>query len=351
MSDIQQALLEQVVAAQKNNETLGLLGSGSKMFLLPSECISGQPVDLTRHTGVVSYEPTELVITARGGTPLAEINALLSEHNQMLPFDPPMFGGKGTIGGAVAMGLAGPGRPWCGAPRDAILGIKLLDGEGRIVEFGGQVMKNVAGYDISRLMCGAMGTLGILLEVSIRLIPRARVERTLRTNMGYDEARQLLNTMRSQSVPLTGAFWHQEQLRLRLSAASETALNKLQKRIGGEWLTDNTIWQQLRDQELDFFTASRDSFLWRLSTPPAAEVPQQEQHLLDWGGAQHWVRMQTEWRDPLDAIASAFGGHAQPWFRTPGHASSENEAINRLQVNLEEVFNRNRVFNPGCCNG
>ncbi|OOZ16364.1 hypothetical protein BOW28_10965 [Solemya velum gill symbiont] len=351
MSDIQQELLGQVVAAQKNNEPLALLGSGSKRFLLPSECDSGQTVDLTRHHGVVSYEPTELVITARGGTPLAEINELLNEHNQMLPFDPPMFDGKGTVAGAVAMGLAGPGRPWRGAPRDAILGIKLLDGKGRIVEFGGQVMKNVAGYDITRLMCGAMGTLGVLLEVSIRLIPKARVERTLRTGMGYDESRQLMNSMRSQSVPLTGAFWYKDQLHLRPSAASETALNKLQQRVGGEWLADNRVWQQLRDQQHEFFTPADSQSLWRISTPPAAEVPQQEQHLLDWGGAQHWIIAQGDWREPLNAIASAARGHAQPWFSTPKIASTGNEVIKQLQVNLEEVFNRNRIFNPGCCNG
>lgn len=349
MADIEPQLLDMVMHASEKEETLEIRGSGSKHFLLPARFSADRTIDLTAHAGIISYEPTELVITARGGTPLEEITALLAQHNQMLPFDPPCFDGKGTIGGAIATGLAGPGRPWRGAPRDALLGVKLLDASGRVVSFGGQVMKNVAGYDISRLMCGAMGTLGILLEVSIRLIPVPRVERTLLTVQGYGESRELLNQMRRQSVPLTGAFWHQDKLHLRLSASSETALNKLHNRIGGEWLDDNSVWQQLRDHQLDFFSSTNSKMvIWRLSVPPAAKVPLQKEHLLDWGGGQHWIKEEQSAGTHLHALAQNHGGHLEAWFSTKN--SSNNNIINKLQVNLQDVFNKNKRFNPGCYN-
>ena len=269
-ADLTGRLQSQVLDAVNTGQPLQVRGGGTKSFYgrRPG---SAEVLDTSGHRGVLAYEPSELVITARGGTPLAEIEQVLAEAGQMLPFEPPHFGPGATIGGAVAAGLAGPGRPWRGAVRDVLLGVRLLDGQGRDLRFGGQVMKNVAGYDVSRLMAGSMGTLGVLLEVSIRLVPRPRTERTLVMDLAPTASCELLRELRVRPVPLSGACYSQDRLYLRL-AGHASVLDAFHRDRGGEWLDDGErLWHELRDHALPFFDADRP--LWRLSLPPTPARP------------------------------------------------------------------------------
>lgn len=346
MQQTESQLQEQVLAAQAAGTRLNIRGSGSKGFLLPEVAPADQSIDLTQYQGILSYEPTELVLTARAGTSLKAIADLLAEHQQLMPYDPPRFHHAGTLGGSVAAGFAGPSRPWRGAVRDSILGIRILDAQGRIASFGGQVIKNVAGYDISRLFCGSMGTLGLLLEISIRVIPMPRVERTLCLERSYEDAHALMIKLRRQPVPLTGACWLNQQLHLRLSASSDAALHKLQQTLGGNWADDNSFWSALRDQQLSFFTHTQGHNLWRVSIAPASPVPHQKMHLMDWGGAQHWIQLpQDAAPEKLLSCVKGNQGFVQPWFNAlPVQHDSPVSA--RLKERLRAVFNANHLFNP-----
>jgi len=349
MTDLTQALCEQLHYARQHGKTLAIRGAGSKHFLLPPAFAADAELVMTQHSGVIAYEPSELVITARAGTPLTELASLLESHGQQMPFDPPRYGNAGTLGGAIATALAGPGRPWRGAARDSILGVRLLDGHGRVASFGGQVMKNVAGYDISRLLCGSMGSLAVLLEISLRVIPLARVERSLQLGLSYRAAQSILTELRGQPVPLTGACWHDDKLYLRLSASSEAAMTKLQQRLGGDWLSDNHFWTALRDHQLPFFTTATEQQLWRLSTAPATCLPQQSRHLFDWGGAQHWIQLPAD-TEPQAFIQSLKPQQylLQPWFnRQP--VQQDEPAVQGLKQRLRAVFNPENLLNPSLC--
>lgn len=343
-SNIESTLQEQVRSAKKEKHSLRLRGQGSKDHLGAS--LEGNLLDISGHSGVISYEPTELVITVRGGTPISEVNRLLSENGQMLPFDPPQYGNKGTIGGAIASGLGGPARPWRGAPRDSVLGVKILTGKGEVLSFGGQVMKNVAGYDVSRLMVGAMGCLGVLLEASIRLQPIPRAEKTLALESGYGEALELLAQMRQTAVPLSGAFWSNGSLFLRLSSSSESGLEKTRSIHGGEW-GDDACWQQLRDHQFPFFTDSAN--LWRLSTAPAS-IPEffgEGSHLVDWGGAQHWIFSDKAVVE-MQKLAEVHSGHATLFRGEKGSKFHPLPGpVRKLHENLKQVFDPERILNPG----
>ncbi len=253
-------LQERVREAAAHGETLHARGAGSKDFY--GRTASGSALELRKLEGIVSYEPTELVLTARAGTPLETLDAALREAGQMLPFDPPRFAAGGTIGGAVASGLAGPRRPWGGAPRDLLLGVKLLDGRGRIMRFGGQVMKNVAGYDLSRLMAGALGTLGVLLEVSLKVLPRPAEEHTLVREASAEHAIDLFAELQRRPFSLTGAAHADGKLFLRLAAAKSSA-ERLAAEIGAEAGSGGEFWSRLRDQRAGFFQSQTP--LWRLS--------------------------------------------------------------------------------------
>ena len=302
MADIAVQLQERVRAAAADRQPLRLHGGNSKAFY--GNPVQGQPLDLSGHSGIVSHEPTELVLTARAGTPLLEVEQRLAEQGQMLSFEPPHFAGGATIGGAVASGLGGPRRPWGGAPRDQVLGTRVLDGQGRILGFGGQVMKNVAGYDVSRLMAGSMGTLGVLLEVTLKVLPAPPLSLTLILEMDRDEAVTRMRELARQPVPLSGACHLDGRLYLRLSG-SEASLNAWAGRIGGEAAAvHNTFWQRLRDQQLDFF--QRDRPLWRLSLAAATPRLACEQEVLtDWAGAQRWVYTDL----PADAVRAETAQH------------------------------------------
>ena len=344
--DLSQSLQDAVLDACSSARPMQLIGSGSKRFY-GRQPGSEEPLQLSGHRGIVSYEPTELVITARGGTPLKEIEETLLAQGQMLPFEPPHFEDGGTIGGAIASGLSGPRRPWGGAPRDLLLGVKLLDGQGRILRFGGQVMKNVAGYDISRLMAGAMGTLGILLEVSVKVLPKPPEEQTLTFSCDSARADELITKMIGRAVPITATYSHDDRHGLRVSC-SQQRLKQIQAKYGLDDAehTDD-FWPALRDHKMDFF--HRQGPLWRVSISPSAKLELNEPTLNEWSGALRWAVSDRPAAE-IRAVVESHGGHAV-LFRN-GDRSGEvfhplPSRIAEIQRGLKEVFDPKRLFNPG----
>jgi glycolate oxidase FAD binding subunit len=331
--------------AARDARPLQLRGQGSKAFY--GRELTGAPLSLADHRGIISYEPTELVITARSGTPLQEIEDALQEQGQMLPFDPPHFDGKGTIGGAIAAGLSGPRRPWGGAPRDLLLGVKLLDGQGQILSFGGQVMKNVAGYDLSRLMAGAMGTLGILLEVSIKVLPKPPQEYTLTYSAKQAAAWSRLHKMLIEGIPITATYSLGDDHRVRV-ACTPQRLQHIQTSHGldiSEHQYD--FWRSLRDQDHDFF--KHQDPLWRLSLPPAADLDIAGPMLYEWSGGLRWLATERPAKE-IRSLVEKQGGHAI-LFRN-GHRSGEifhplHPRIADIQKKLKRVFDPAGIFNPG----
>jgi glycolate oxidase FAD binding subunit len=302
-------------AAAATGTPLLVQGGGTKTFY--GEPCSGETLNLSALRGVVSYEPTELVVTARAGTPLAELEHVLAQQRQMLAFEPPHFGPAATVGGCIASGLSGPRRAAAGAVRDFVLGLRMLDGQGRDLSFGGQVMKNVAGYDLSRLQVGALGTLGVLLEVSLKTLPIPRTESSLRLEMDAAMAIAQLNLWGGEPLPISASAHVDGMLYLRLSGA-EAAVQAARDRIGGETVTGGeTFWKHIREQSHAYFTAAGNgAALWRLSVPSTCPpLALGGDLLIEWGGALRWLISDA----PADAIrhaAEAAGGHAT-LFRSP----------------------------------
>jgi glycolate oxidase FAD binding subunit len=305
-SDISQRLADAVRAAAEKRTPLAIAGSGTKRFHTGEP--EGTLLDVTGHHGVVSYEPTELVITARAGTPLAEIEAALAQQNQMLGFEPPWFGDTATLGGTIACGFSGPRRPYAGAARDFVLGTQIINGNGEILKFGGQVMKNVAGYDVSRLMVGARGTLGVLLEVSLKVLPKPAKEITLAFQMPAGKTIVTMNTWAGRPLPLSAACHVNDTLYIRLSG-TESGVRAAHVKLGGELVADGVaFWRQLREHEHIFFQDNTP--LWRLSVPPAsAPIDIPGKWFIDWGGAQRWFKSAATADEIRRAVESA-GGHA-----------------------------------------
>ncbi|WP_119153646.1 glycolate oxidase subunit GlcE, partial [Caldimonas tepidiphila] len=313
-----QSLVERVRAAAADGTPLQIRGGGTKD--LYGETPRGEPLDVTRLAGISSYEPTELVVTARCGTPLAELEAALADKGQCLPFEPPHLGADATVGGMVAAGLSGPSRAAVGAVRDYVLGATLLNGRGDVMSFGGQVMKNVAGYDVSRLLAGSMGTLGVILEVSLKVLPVAPAEATLRFEMKEATALRTLNEWAGRPLPLNASAWWNGTLVLRLRGA-RAAVASAVAQLGGERIDEaqaQPFWQALREQQDEFFTEAMAAVdggaaLWRLSLPQTAPPLQLSgEQLIEWGGAQRWLCTGM----PADAVreaARALGGHATLW--------------------------------------
>lgn len=347
MQDIECELTERVSAANAAGEALAIRGSGSKGFLgWPSE---GTPLDVSGHRGLRHYEPTELVLTARAGTPLAELEGLLAEHGQMLPFEPPHFGPGATLGGTIACGLSGPRRPYAGAARDFVLGVRCINGKGEALSFGGEVMKNVAGYDIARLMTGAFGTLGVLLEVSLKVLPRPERELTLVQELAPAAAVEAMNRWAGRPLPLSAACYEGGTLYLRLSG-TESGLQAARASIGGAALADGAaFWESIREQRHGFFVQG-DTPLWRLSVAPASPpLPLPGDTLIDWGGAQRWLRSEAP-AEPIREAVADLGGHATLWRGTDRRGSvfmPLPAGLMGLHRSLKQAFDPNRILNPG----
>jgi len=344
MSDISRELQQTVDHALHHNITLNIAGSDSKSFY--GRQSEGARLEVAGHHGIITYEPSELVMTARCGTPLTQIEALLAEHRQMLPFEPPHFGDRATLGGAVACGLSGPRRPFSGAVRDCVLGCTLINGRAEILSFGGEVMKNVAGYDIARLMVGAMGTLGLLLSVSFKVLPRPTEEITVSLEMEPVEAIETMNRWAGQPLPLSGLCFDGSRVYARLSGTAGSVATA-QQRLGGELLTQGEqFWYALREQEHPFFQGKQN--LWRLSVAPATSMMDLPgEWLLDWGGAQRWLKTDA----PAAAVfqtAEAAGGHAT-LFRSADRSGQRFQPLSatlmKYHQRLKQAFDPNGLFN------
>jgi glycolate dehydrogenase FAD-binding subunit len=339
-------LRERVSAAHRTRQALRLKGAGTKDFY--GESLAGEVLELSAHQGIVDYEPSELVITARCGTPLSVIEAALAAHGQFLAFEPPAFGADPSIGGAIAAGLSGPRRVYAGAARDFVLGTRLLTGGGELLRFGGQVMKNVAGFDVSRLLCGSLGILGVITEISLKVLPRPRAEQTLRLELPPAAAVESFNRWSALGVPISGGAWSQGSVWLRLSGA-EPAVRSARERIGGDAVDPaaaHAWWEALRHCQLPLFNSR---VIWRLSVPAAAPplgVPGEP--LIDWGGAIRWYADPAGDAD-LRALACAAGGTALCW-RGPAPAGRFHPlppVLVRLHRRLKERFDPHGIFNPG----
>jgi glycolate oxidase FAD binding subunit len=354
------ALAERIRDAAQQRTPLRIRGGGSKDFY--GEPAQGELLETRTLAGITSYEPSELVVTARAGTPLAELEAVLAQQGQGLAFEPPHFGGGATVGGMVAAGLSGPARASVGAARDFVLGLSMINGRGELLTFGGQVMKNVAGYDVSRLMAGALGTLGLITEVSLKVLPVAPAQATLKFEMGQDEALQRLNEWGGKPLPLNASCWvddagvHTLYLRLRGAVAAVEAACRA---LGGERQDNAQVapdWTLCRDQRLPWFEERGQRDLWRLSVPqsaPVLELP--EPPLVEWHGAQRWVRAQPGDGARLRELATRAGGHATLFIAgSPGGTvprfqplASPLDRIHRdlkAQFDPQGIFNRGRLF-------
>src|SRR6202158_16938 len=336
-------LRQRVLAAHNERRSLRLRGAGTKDFY--GEAIEGELLDLRPYRGVVDYEPSELVITARCGTPLSEIEAALAAHAQFLACEPPAFGADPSIGGVIAAGLAGPLRVYAGAARDFVLGTRLLTGDGQMLRFGGQVMKNVAGFDVSRLLCGSLGILGIITEISLKALPRPRAEETLRLELPAAAAVESFNRWSALGVPISGGAWWQGSAWLRLSGAPR-AVRSARERIGGEAIdaaSAQAWWDALRHCQLPLFESR---VIWRLSGPGAAPpLSLPGEPLIDWGGALRW------YADPPDdadvrTLACAAGGTALCW-RGPAPARGGHPLPPRPPPRLKERAAPHGFSTPG----
>ena len=292
--------------AVASKTVLAIRGGGSKDFY--GRAIQGEPLAVAEYSGIIDYTPSELVISARAGTPLSELENQLAEQGQMLPFEPPHFGASATLGGTIACGLSGPRRPWAGAARDLVLGINCISGKGEHLRFGGQVMKNVAGYDLSRMLTGSLGTLAVLLDIHLKVLPCPETSTTVQQACSATEAMQRMNQWAGKPIPLSGGCFMNGQLIVRLSGTKPGVLAAANT-LGGDILDSaEAFWHDLREQRLDFF--SGDTPLWRLSVPPACEPLELEgESLIDWGGAQRWLKSGLSASTIRKAVASV-GGHA-----------------------------------------
>ena len=342
-ADQTETLADQVRRASAERRPLRIVGGDTKFFY--GRAVEGEVLSLAGHAGVTDYTPSELVITARAGTLLSDIETLLDDNGQMLAFEPPAMGGASTIGGGVAAGLSGPRRPFVGAVRDFVLGVTILDGRGRRLRFGGTVFKNVAGFDAFRLMAGALGSLGVILDVSLRVTPKPRAEAALVFEMGWSEAKGRIAALMRRPLPLSGAAHHEGRLHLRLSGP-EAAVAATAAELGGEPDTLD-FWPGVR--RMTHPALRPDAGLWRLSVPPLASLDLPGDLFIDWGGAQRWLPASL----PPEAVreaAQAAGGHAAVFYApSPGGdvfapMAPPNLALHRR---LKAAMDPQGILNPG----
>jgi glycolate oxidase FAD binding subunit len=350
MDSALQQITERIRAAAADGTALRIRGGGSKDFY--GQSLQGEVLDTRPLNGIVSYEPTELVVTVRAGTPLAELEAALDEKGQYLPFEPPHFGPRSTVGGMVAVGLNGPARASVGAVRDYMLGVVMVNGKGEELTFGGQVMKNVAGYDVSRLMAGAMGTLGLLVEVSIKVLPKAVAQSTLVFELDQAQALTQLNRWGGQPLPINASCWFDGALMVRLRGA-QAAVAAAHKTMGGRELDHaqcGQLWHALREQTAPFFALRAGESLLRLSVPDTAPPLNLGPTLIEWGGAQRWIKL------PLATAAQVHGrladipGHAtlfRAQDKSAGVFSPLAPPLDRIHRELKKQFDPAGIFNRG----
>ena len=341
-----ESLQQRIRDAAGRGAPLCLRGGGTKDFY--GNAPRGELLDTRSYEGIVSYEPTELVVTARCGTLLSGLEEILDQNGQCLPFEPPHFGAGATLGGCIAAGLCGPRRASAGAVRDFLLGAKILDGRGRCLSFGGEVMKNVAGYDVSRLLAGSLGTLGLIAEASLKVLPKPQSELTLRLEMPQERALEALNRWAGQPLPLSASAWHDDELSVRLSGAAPAVRAAAQK-LDGEALSEaDSFWRGIREQSDAFFAGPEP--LWRLAVPsvtPPLALPGRQ--LVEWGGGLRWLKSGAPAHAVREAAKRA-GGHATLFRaadKSAGVFSPLEPVAARLHRALKSAFDPAGILNPG----
>ena len=337
---------DRIMSATRSGTALRIRGNGTKDWY--GQELNGELLDTTAYSGIISYDPTELVVTARAGTNLREIGKALAEKKQMLAFEPPRFDGLATVGGIVASGLSGPRRQAVGSVRDFVLGTVLMDGKGETLHFGGQVMKNVAGYDVSRLLTGSLGTLGLILEVSLKVLPRPFAQHSLQFAMSEQDALHQLNVWGGQPLPLSASCWVNGNLYVRLSGA-QAAVDAAIVKMGGTDLPEaENFWDGVREQTHTFFSAPQQA-LWRLSLPtvaPSLALPGEQ--MIEWGGALRWLRTTAD-AETIRSVAANAGGHATLFKggdKSVGVFQPLAPAVARIHRNLKQAFDPAGIFNP-----
>ncbi|HIO97144.1 MAG TPA: glycolate oxidase subunit GlcE [Leucothrix sp.] len=371
-NDISKALQDQVKQAINNKQALSIFAGNSKRFFgnnffdnsdeKDDKSADAIPLDLSNHTGVINYEPTELCITVHSGTKLSELENLLAENNQILAFEPPHYSvnnqDTATIGGAIASGISGPRRAYTGSARDSILGVEIINGHGEIARFGGEVMKNVAGYDLSRMMLRSLGTLGVLLNVSIRVIPKPEHNMTLVFDASQSEALAYFQSLRKKLLPVTATAWFDGKASIRLSASAQV-LQSCQDKVKGDVISDtniaNKFWQDIRDHSHDFF--SNDKPLWRFSLPPSTPeaLSLDGEQLIEWSSAQRWIHSLTP-ANIIRDIAKSHKGYATLFNSKPcTNQSNLSDAdvfpelapeLFALHKRLKDQMDPHGIFNP-----
>ncbi|WP_111413673.1 glycolate oxidase subunit GlcE [Billgrantia lactosivorans] len=342
-------LAERIRQAGADAAPLRIVGGDTRYFY--GREVEGSELSTREHCGIPFYDPVELVVSVRAGTPLAALETALAEHGQMLPFEPPRYGAASTVGGMVATGLSGPRRPWAGSVRDFVLGTRVINHEGIEQRFGGEVMKNVAGYDLSRLMVGAQGGLGLITEVSFKVLPIPGATHSVHLELPLDEARRRLAEWGREPLPISAAAWLDGALHLRLEGGP-SSVAATRARIGGDDL-DNGFWAALRDQRLPFFRAGQAP-LWRLSLPhraPPLALPGIDERLMvhDWAGAQRWLRAELDADSVRQACRDA-GGHATCYGPRPADVDPFTplpEVVLKYHRNLKAQLDPQGIFNPG----
>jgi glycolate oxidase FAD binding subunit len=350
------AIVERVRDAHASGRPLCIRGGGTKDFY--GEAPSGDVLDVRTLAGTADHEPTELVVTAPAGMALVDLETLLAEKGQCLPFEPPRFATGSTVGGMVAAGLSGPSRAAAGSLRDHLLGVTLISGSGELMHFGGRVIKNVAGYDVSRVIAGSLGTLGIVVQASLKVLPQAEAETTLRFDMKPAEALAALHAWGGEPLPLDASAWWNGNLVLRLRGAA-AAVEAACHRLGGEPIAPAAavpFWQGLRNHSDEFFLAAneaiehQDAALWRLSLPPTAPLlGLAGDELIEWHGGQRWLATSLP-AALIREAAAGVGGHATLFRgrdKSAGVFAPLSAPLRAIHERLKRAFDPNAILNPG----
>ncbi len=337
---------EQIITAIEQTESLHIVGGNSKAFL--GRDIDGKQINMFDYTGILSYEPTELYMTVKAGTLLSEVKQTLAESGQMLAFEPPEVSENTTMGGVVSTGLSGPRRPYTGSARDFVLGIRCLNGLAKELSFGGQVMKNVAGYDLSRLLTGSYGTLAVILEVTFKVLPLPEFELTGNIKTSKQEALKLMSVLSGKSTPISAACYHDDQLLVRFSGNEKVVKDSLKEFELDEYDNAEQFWGQLRDYKLPLFNSEKP--VWRLSVPSTSNFDlHEDDFLIDWSGAQYWLASERP-SNEIFSLAEEQGGNAL-LFRGGDRSGNIfhplSEGLFKLQQNLKQAFDPHRVLNKG----
>jgi glycolate oxidase FAD binding subunit len=345
-SDFIRTLCTSIQQANSSKQSLQLSAGGSKSFY--GNQIFAPPLDVSANIGIVDYEPSELYISARNGTLLSEIESTLEASNQMLPFEPPHFTSQATLGGTVACGLSGPRRAYANSMRDCILGTNIVNGKGEYLQFGGNVMKNVAGYDVSRLMCGAFGTLGILTQISLKVIPKPQSEITIAIEVNQNEALETMNAWMQTQLPISATYFNNDVLYVRIAGLEKTT-KKVHENIGGERFQDSdTFWKNIKDHQADFFQT--DLPIWRVIIPSNTPVLSiSGESCLEWNGGLRWIKSSEDAQHIINQCQTA-NGHAT-LFKAKTKANdclpSISPKLQNLHLNLKSSFDPNHILNPG----